>query len=233
MALFCPKKIQLEELKQQMGTLLKEPNALTPPEGLATGHAPLDQFLLWKGLPKGELSCLMGRPGTGATTLWIQTAQKTIEQKKWVAWINSASQLMPANLLVQKVDLNRILVVQKPQTHQQLYWITQELISSNLFETIGCHLNETPQKFPHHYLKKLKNLARLHKVALVFICNYTGSSQLSNLRSSLFSLILHFQKNEIQVRRALHRPTPTPIQWRLQNADFMYQLTDGQTPFMR
>lgn len=230
--LLCLKQ-NLEDLKKEMGTLLKEPSLLTPPEGLATGHTPLDQFLLWKGLPKGEMSCLTGPPGTGATTLWIQTAQKTIDQKKWVAWINSSSQLMPASLLVHKVDLNKVLVVQKPETPQELYWILQELISSCLFETIGCHLNETLQSLPIHFLKKLRNHSRIHKVALVFICNHSLSSKLDPIRSALCALILKFQKNQIQVHRALHRPTPTLLTWRLQHADSVYQLADEQRPLLR
>lgn len=38
---------------------------LQPPAGLPTNVDTLDQFLLWKGIPQGDLSLLQGTPGTG------------------------------------------------------------------------------------------------------------------------------------------------------------------------
>lgn len=225
-------------LKQQLGPHLKDAESLTPPEGIPTGWEPLDQYLLWRGIPKGELSLFSGRPGTGATSLWIRTAKYVVAEKKWVAWVNSSSHLLPSTLLEHKIDLSRILVVQKFETRQEgaahpLYRTLQELISSCLFETIGCHLNETLQSFPYHLLKKLKQLARVHKVALVFICHHSVPCQLNSLKQSLFALNLEFTAKDINVIRALHRPTPTQLKWRLQHADFVHQLTDIQSTLLR
>lgn len=174
---------------------------LQPPPGLPTGSSTLDSFLLWKGIPQGDLSLLQGALGTGATSLWIGLAQKVHEQNKWVAWVGGETQLLPTHLISRKVNLKRLLVVNKPQEVEQVFWILQELISSTLFEVIGCELKE--MFFKNHQLQKLRSLCRMHKVALVFV-----SRKANRFINPLFSLIIEFQKDFVTIQRALHRPTP-------------------------
>lgn len=189
---------------------------LQPPPGLATGVPVLDNFLLWKGVPQGDLSLLQGLPGTGATSLWVRIVQNVHAQNKWAAWINGDSQLFPAYLAQHKVNLKRLLVVKEPQENEQLFWLLQELITSSLFEVIGCNLKDLVLK--NHQLQKLKRLCRLHKVALVFLSK-------KNLRfaNPLFSLMIHFQRDFITIQRALHRPTPFNIAGSMIHANFMHQ----------
>lgn len=204
-------------LRAEMGTLLCNVDHLQPPEGLATGVDVFDDFLLWKGIPKGDLSLFLGRPGTGATSLWLRAAQKIHAQNKWVAWVNSDWDLMPSSTLARGLKLDRLLVVKKPKEPRQLFWILQELISSSLFEMVGCHLPEALLK--NHQLQKLKKLARLHHVALVLVAHVKDWSI-----NPLFSLVIECGREFFTVRRALHRPTPFTVSGNLVHADLLGQL---------
>lgn len=178
---------------------------LQPPAGLPTGVNTLDDFLLWKGIPQGDLSLFQGSPGTGATSLWIALTQKIHEQNKWAAWVGGAgTQLLPSYLISRKINLKKLLVVKEPTEAEQLFWVLQELITSSLFEVIGCELSE--MSFKNHQLQKLRKLSRSYKVALVFVAH-----KISQFINPLFSLIIEFQKDFITLKRALHRPTPFRI----------------------
>jgi hypothetical protein len=221
------KQLSVEQLKDKMSQELVALHQLRSPEGLSTGIDVIDDFLLWKGFPQGDLTLLTGQPGTGVTSLWLQTAVKVQEQKKWVAWINSDWEIFPAFLNYKKINLQKLLVVRKPAENPQLYWILQEMISSSLFEMIGCHLNEGALKT--HQLQKLKKLARSHGVALVFVSHAGSWNQLS----SLFSLVIDCQGDFFTIKRAAHRPTPFTIPGGLVHADLMSQLAADTRSLLR
>lgn len=189
---------------------------LQPPAGLSTGVSVLDNFLLWKGIPQGDLSLFQGLPGTGATSLWVRIIQKVHAQNKWAAWINGDSQLFPAHLAQNQVNFKKLLVVKEPREKEQLFWLLQELITSSLFEVIGCNLKELSLK--NHQLQKLKRLCRLHKVALIFI-----NQRVTRFVNPIFSLMIHFQRDFITIQRALHRPIPFNIAGSMIHANFMHQ----------
>ncbi len=189
---------------------------LQPPPGVPTGVSTLDDFLLWKGIPKGDLSLFQGSPGTGATSLWVSMTQNAHEDNKWVAWVNGGTQLLPAHLMNRKINLKKLLVVKEPKEAEQLFWILQELVTSSLFEVIGCELKE--MFFKNHQLQKLKKLCRFHKVALIFVCH-----KVSKFVNPLFSLIIQFQRDFITIQRALHRPTPFTVAGSMVYANFVHQ----------
>ena len=193
---------------------------LQPPAGLPTNVATFDQFLLWKGIPQGDLSLLQGTPGTGATSLWVRIVEQVHAQNKWAAWINADTQLFPTYLANHGLNLKKLLVVKEPKEHDQLFWILQELITSSLFEVIGCNLKELFLK--NHQLQKLKQLCRVHKVALVFI-----NQKPQRFINPLFSLIVLFQRDFITIQRALHRPTPFNIAGSMIHANFMHQFKNA------
>ncbi|HEX7676351.1 MAG TPA: recA protein [Bdellovibrio sp.] len=193
---------------------------LQPPAGVPTGVSTLDNFLLWRGVPKGELSLFQGSPGTGATSLWVGMTQQAHSQNKWVAWVNGGAQLLPAHLVSRQVNLSKLLVVKEPREAEQLFWILQELITSSLFEVIGCELKE--MFFKNHQLQKLKKLCRMHKVALIFVCH-----KASRFVNPLFSLIIQFQRDFITIQRALHRPTPFSVAGSTINANFISQFKNA------
>jgi hypothetical protein len=218
--------LQLPELKEKLSTKLLSLDQLKPPEGIATGIDVIDDFLLWRGIPKGDLTLLSGKPGTGATSLWLQTAAKVQTEKKWVAWVNSDWELLPSSLQKKNINLKKLLVVKKPADQAQLFWILQEMMTSSLFEMIGCHITEGTLKA--HQLQKLKKMARTHKVALVFL---SPGKQWTH--QSLFSLVIECQGDFFTVRRAAHRPTPFTIPGGLVHADLMSQLTTNSRSLLR
>ncbi len=193
-----------KSLREQLGNQLVSFDQLRTPEGLPTGISTLDRFLLWKGLPKGDLTLLRGPLGTGCTSLWLSTARIIHSEKKWTAWINADWELLPSHLVQKKLDLNRLLVVEKPANQESLFYILQELITSCLFEMIGCPIDLSSIK-PHH-LYKIKRLAHQHKVALVLM---SSSHRYKN--HPIFSLIVDVQKDFLSIQRAQHRPTPFHI----------------------
>ncbi len=218
--------LSLDELKEKLSPQLVPLHQLKPPAGLETGVDVIDDFLLWRGFPKGDLTLLSGAPGTGATSLWLQTAARVQAQKKWVAWVNSDWELLPSSLVHKHLNLQKLLVVRKPAENSQLFWILQEMISSSLFEMIGCHLAEDSLK--NHQLHKLKKLARTHQVALVFI-SYSPRP----VSASLFSLVIDCQGDFYTIKRAAHRPTPFTIPGGLVHADLMSQLTTDSRSVLR
>lgn len=193
-----------------------EAEHVKPPDGVPTGVAVIDNFLLWQGLPQGDLSLFQGFPGTGATSLWIQTLRQVHSENKWAAWVNSETQIFPAHLQSQGVNLKKLLVLKEPQEKEQLFWVLQELITSSLFEVIGCNLKEMFLK--NHQLQKLKRLCRLHKVALVLV-----NPEPLKFVNPLFSLSILFQRDFVTVQRALHRPTPFKISGSMIHANFVHQ----------
>lgn len=206
------------EIKNQFSQFLVSSSEIKTAAGAPTGIEQFDNFLLWKGLPKGDLTLFSSRPGVGATSVWLNAAKMAQSNGKWAAWINSDWELLPMNLQQKNLDLRKLLVVKKPTEANQFFWMIQELISSQLFEIIGCHLTEGIFKW--HQLKKLKKLARLHQVALVLISHAPQWK-----KHPLFALSIEFQKDFITILRAQHRLTPFTISGGSLYARFMPQLT--------
>lgn len=219
-------RLSLEELKDKLAQQLVPLHQLKPPAGVPTGIDVFDDFLLWKGFPKGDLTLIAGNPGTGATSLWINAAAQVQAQKKWVAWVNSDCELLPSALIKKNIRLEKLLVVKKPNEPSQLFWILQEMISSTLFEMIGCHLSGGQLKT--HQLQKLKKLARTYNVALVFIDHDPQAKLIQN-----YSLVIECQGDFFVIKRAAHRPTPFTIPGGLVHADLMSQLTADTRSLLR
>lgn len=206
-----------QELIRELGPRVRRPEQVRSTPGIPTGWTNLDRFLLWHGFPKGALSLMVNEAG-GATTLWIQAAARVTQAGQWVAWINDRDSALTAwSLRHRKVDLSRLLWVSQPADSKQILWAMQELLSLDLFEMIGCDLGEARLK--EHQVLKLKKLAMRHQSAVVLFTRGRGI-----LRSSFYSLILHFQKDHVAIDRALHRPTPHALERRDFYADTLPQL---------
>jgi len=208
----------LEALKEQLCTQLVPADRLKTPPGVTTGHAGLDQFLLWNGFPKGELSLLYGSTGFGATSLWVQSAAQLTQKNLWAAWVNSSHmQLCPWTLRQRQVRLARLFCVHSPPSLEELLWALQELMSLSLFELIGCDLGDFQLR--EHQVLKLRKLAARHKVAMVFL-----SGRKVIRPSAFYALIIQFQRGGFFIERAQHRPTPHFLTRRQPYADLMSQL---------
>lgn len=211
----------LADLKTKLGRQLVRGEQVAPPPGLSTGWPALDRYLLWQGFPKGALSLLVSNAG-GATTLWERCAAGVTEQQQWVAWINGpVSQLTPWSLRHRNVDLSKLLCVSQPTDVKQTLWVLQELMSLCMFELIGCDLGA--EVLREHQILKLKKLAMRYQTALVLF-----SSSERVLKSSFYSLILHFSSDSVIVNRALHRPTPFTLERRALYADTLPMLATGR-----
>lgn len=199
-------KSVLHCLKEELASHLRTSHQLSYAKGLSTGSPALDQALCWQGLPQGELSLLSGLRGSGATSIWSQTALQVTKNKKWVAWVNTTElNLCPWPLQRKGCDFSKMLCVSSPSfTRKKLFWALEEMISASLFNIIGCQIDKN--FFKESQLLILKQLARRFHMALVFI---DLSSQLPT--SSAYSLVLRFQKQNVLIERALHRHTPQTI----------------------
>jgi RecA/RadA recombinase len=238
--------LTLQELKEKFAEHLCTPEEVRHPEGVGTGLEALDRFLFWHGIPKGALTLFNGSLGTGATSLWLEAAQRTVNQGKWVVWINRDVPLSPLPLKQKGMNLGHFVSIELPTAElgaepngslntnkpngsdetqskahekaaqEKIFWLLQELMSSSLFELVGCDLGE--QQLKDHQLRKLQAQARDSNVALVFFSqakDRAGSAgsksktrKLRGATASIFSLIISFQKKRILIERALHRPTP-------------------------
>lgn len=210
-------KEQLRKLKNQIEAEIPsafvDEDKVCAPQGWPTGIKKVDEYLIWKGIPKGSLTLLTGKRGQGATSAWVEAAMNVVSQGKWVAWVSNEAQLFPISLKQRNINLNKLLIVEAPKESEKLLWLLQELMSSTIFDLIGCDLEEI--KLREHQLQKLKTQARTVQTSVVLL------SENSKLRkSSLYSLILNFKRNEILIERALHRPTPQSISRRLSYVQF-------------
>lgn len=212
----------IEQLKDLLGDQLCTPEQVKAPEGLATGLKELDHYLFWHGLPKGALTLFNGALGTGATSLWVEAAARTIAEGKWAVWVNNEVPLSPLPLHQLGVNLAHFVSIQPDvcversvsdtEKNKNLLFILQELLSSTLFELVGCDLGDRQLK--EHQLRKLQTQARDANVALVFLTqDRKRRPRLARQTSaaSLYSLIVQFEKRQITVERALHRQTPYRI----------------------
>lgn len=214
-------KMDIQELVRELGPKLVTCEQVTPPPGHPSGWTSLDRYLLWHGFPKSALTLMISEAG-GASTLWMQGASAITQRGQWVAWVNNDYlPLTPWSLRHRGVDLAKLLCVSQPEDPRQLLWAMQELMSLCLFEMIGCDLSGMQLK--EHQLLKLKKLAMRYGTALVLI-----SQDKRVLRSSVYSLVLHFQRDHVVVDRALHRPTPHILERRDLYADTLPQLASGR-----
>lgn len=206
-----------DALAAEMPNAFVDEDKVRAPQGWPTGIRQIDDYLIWNGIPKGALSLFTGKLGQGATSAWIEAAMNVISQGKWAAWVSGEAQLFPVPLKQKNIDLTKLLVVESPQSDERVLWLLQELMSSSIFDLIGCDLGEVTLR--EHQLQKLKTQARALNISLVLISQNARAQKYSQ-RSSLYSLVLNFKKSEILIERALHRPTPQSISRRLSYAQF-------------
>lgn len=216
-----PPEMSVQELKKMFSAHLRSEDRLKKPEGIPTGFPSLDSFLCWGGLPKDGLSLISGALGTGGTSLWIEAAAHAVHRKKWVAWVSCDVPLMPLSLQQKGMNLGQFVAIEAPANEEKLLWLLQELMSSQLFDLIGCDLGE--RHLREHQLRKLQAQARDSQLALAFL---TRKAPPKGAAASVFSLILRFEKRRILIERALHRPTPHSFPRSVSYARFTVHTTD-------
>lgn len=211
----------LNKLKIELGVKLRSIEQIAPPPGIPTGWPALDRYLLWHGFPKSAVSLMVSEAG-GATNLWIRSIAPLTQSGQWAAWINDGeSNLTPWMLRHRGVDLSKLLVVSAPKDTKQFLWAMQELMSLCLFEVVACDLGNV--RLHEHQVLKLKRLAMRYQTAVVLI---THAKRV--VMSSFYSLILSFDRQQVTVHRALHRPSPFILERRDLYADTLPLLAAGR-----
>jgi len=212
----------LEDLKYELGSLLKRPEQIQAPEGVSTGVEALDNFLLWNGFPKGELSLFISEPGLGATTILSQCCARLTQQTKWAAWIDhSKHQLCPWTLQQYNCQFAKLLFISQPSSEKELIWALREVLSSSLFEIVICDVS--PFQLKRHHLVKLKQFAKRYKVAIVF-----KDEKPQVFLKSFYAFVAKFNSQFLEIQRAQHRPTPLKMERRAIYENFMPQLTEAR-----
>ncbi|MEO0336894.1 MAG: hypothetical protein AAF202_10890, partial [Pseudomonadota bacterium] len=217
----------LELLKAELGNSLKQPHQIKTPQGVPTGYRELDQFLIWNGLPKGEVSLFVSQPGFGATTLLSQMCSQVTLRNQWAAWIDHPDyNLCPWVLKRQGCHLGKLLMVSAPQSEKQLIWAISELCSLSLFDIVVCNISHMTIK--RHHLIKIKQLAKRYQVAVVF-----KDEKPQRFLMSFYAVAIQFKQQFLEIQRAQHRPTPMKMERRAIYENFMPQLTEAREAFRR
>jgi hypothetical protein len=188
---------------------------LKPVTGLSTGVDVIDDFLYWRGLPEGDLVLFHGKPGEGATRLWLQTAVRCRQRSQKSAWVGQPEEGVSS--LLHHLNISRIFTFSNDSAFEAL----SDLIKSKEFTLIGCSLNHMSMCYQH--LIHLKNLCQMFQVTLVFI----GQSK-HLLSQSVFPLVIDCEEDFLTIHKAVHRPTPLVISGQMIEHD----LHPGPSRFM-
>ena len=197
--------MNLEALKQELSSLLISSDRIRTPQGLPSGLIALDGFLETQGLPRGEMSLLISPPGSGGTSFCLQLLRLNLPDLGYAAWVSSKSHLFAPHVARTHLDLKKILLVRRPEKARSFFWILEEVLATETFGCVICHLETNP--LSNKQFIKLKRIARQKNICLIFLVS-------ADLLGSIdeFAVVMKFSFRQLLVLRALHRPTPFLIE---------------------
>jgi hypothetical protein len=152
--------VSLPALRQQLAALSPPPHVGTA--AIPTGLPALDRVLSGGGLPSGRLTELLGRRGSGRTTLVRQLVAAAVEARRWVAVVDGSRTLAPRDWAAIG-DSGRLWVVRPPAPDRGA-WCADILLRSGAFSLVV--LDSVPA-LPRQVAVRLTRLAREHDVALM------------------------------------------------------------------
>jgi hypothetical protein len=152
--------VSLPALRQHLAALSPPPRAGSAT--IPTGIAVLDRVLSGGGLPSGRLTELVGRRGSGRTTLVRQIVEAAVAARRWVAVVDGSRTLAPRDWATIS-DSGRLWIVRPPGPGQGA-WCTDILLRSGAFSLVVLD-NALP--LPRQVAVRLTRLAREHDVTLV------------------------------------------------------------------
>jgi hypothetical protein len=144
---------------------------------IPTGISALDRLLSGGGLPSGRLTELVGRRGSGRTTLVRQLVATAVAARRWVAVVDGARSLAPRDWAA-IADSGRLWVVRPPAPDRGA-WCADILLRSGAFSMVVLD-NVLP--LPRQVAVRLTRLAREHDVTLVVTGEDSGSTVGSAVR---------------------------------------------------
>jgi hypothetical protein len=103
----CPAPLKITKLPEFSG-VFRGRELTRKDRKLFCGIALIDA-LIGGGIPRGRVSEILGRPGSGRTTLAAAFAAQATSRSETAAWIDASGALDPANLAEAGVDLARML----------------------------------------------------------------------------------------------------------------------------
>ena len=165
----------LAALRQQLAAVIAPPprpgNGI--PTGIPTGIAALDAVLSDGGLPLGRLTEIVGRRGSGKTTLVREVVARALEDKRWVAYIDAARTLAPADWAT-LATTERLWIVRPPPASRATPppevahgpWCADVLLRSGAF---GLVVLDGSTALPQGVAVRLTRLARESNAAFVML----------------------------------------------------------------
>jgi hypothetical protein len=126
---------------------------LKPNVGIPTGVEVIDDFLLWKGIPKGEISIFQSQYSSNATALWRHMMDHLLKEKRKVFWLQSFN----------SSDLNVSTL--------------RDLIKNAFFEVLAITLVDL--EIFKNDIPKIIELAEKYNVSVVLICSPISKSYYS------------------------------------------------------
>ncbi|MFN8666161.1 MAG: ATPase domain-containing protein [Gemmatimonadaceae bacterium] len=165
----------LATLRQQLAAVIAPPPRPGSgiPTGMPTGIAALDAVLSDGGLPLGRLTEIVGRRGSGKTTLVREIVAQALEDKRWVAYIDTARTLAPADWAT-LATTERLWIVRPPPASRATPppevahgpWCADVLLRSGAF---GLVILDGSGALPHGVAVRLTRLARESNAAFVML----------------------------------------------------------------
>ena len=157
--------MSLPALRHQLSALVAPPHPRPGgPAAIPTGIAPLDRALSDGGIPTGRLTEVIGRRGSGRTTLVRQVVMTAVAARRWVALIDG-SRTLAAREWAGAGDSGRLWVV-RPRSADRSAWCADILLRSGAFSLVV--LDGAPA-LTRPIAVRLTRLAKEHDAALVVV----------------------------------------------------------------
>ena len=155
--------MSLSALRQHLSARLAPPR-VGDTAAIPTGIAPLDRALSDGGIPTGRLTEVIGRRGSGRTTLVRQVVMTAVAARRWVALIDG-SRTLAAREWAGAGDSGRLWVV-RPRSADRSAWCADILLRSGAFSLVV--LDGAPA-LTRPIAVRLTRLAKEHDAALVVV----------------------------------------------------------------
>jgi hypothetical protein len=185
----------LSALRQQLAEIIDGAASATP--GLPTGIEALDG-LLPGGVPRGRLTEILGRRGSGKTTLVRRIVEATVAAELWVAYIDAARTLAPRDW-AHLGEREGVWMV-RPRDAARAHWCADVLLRSGAFSLVVV---DGAPPLPRGVAVRLTRLARESDAAFLVIGDEGSATMLGGA--------LRLRVTGRTVRRAgTHHSSATP-----------------------
>ena len=153
--------MSLAALRQRIADIVDPPRE---DPGLPTGIDALDRVLSRGGVPRGRLTEVVGARGAGRTTLLRRLVERAVGERLWVAYVDAARTLAPADWA--EVGARGGVWVVRPPDPSRAAWCADLLLRTGAFALVV--LDGAPA-LSRAVAVRLTRLAREGDAALVVV----------------------------------------------------------------